>query len=137
MNTLVEELKAYVKDKPNITFIYGRVDFANLARYIDEGNLHLFLLSQEVNYRTGTFGVDEVEYVGTLLYVLKGNIAVDWQKKYDDNIARIHKENRKLVDHFNGCTGFRASDWRTLEVINEMDEGMDGLMITATLLTHA
>ena len=137
MNTLVEELKDYIKDKPNITFVYGRIDSANLHRYTDEGDLYLFLLSQESNFSIDTFGIDRIEFVVNILYVLKGSIADDWQKKYDTNISRIYDENKKLAQHFKTCSDFQDESWRAVEVINDMDEAMDGLLINATISTHA
>lgn len=126
------ELLKLISENKDWVFQYGRRDFANLYDEMPNGKIHIFLDPVRLENNFDDFdALDNIEYTGTFMLVVSSEFNQDYITKYVDNIKPlIDGAGKELLDTIACDPDYSISQWSALEVINILDYGFDGLLIT-------
>lgn len=135
------EFMKEVASEEGLDFHYARRDFANLYHSEDEVDLsktQLFLdpVSIETNY--DVYGNKESElYTGHFMLLKHSSFQEDdYEKRYLEKIRPILTMAEEAIISEVGCRGLRITFWQSVEVINVMDENLDGLIINYQIINE-
>lgn len=133
--TLIAQLKTYANEQ-HWTFVYGRIDYANVLVEPTPNQIYLVLMVQDTTDFIGQYGV-EYQSAKTRMLLLRGaDLNVEnYESKYEDNIKELQNLGKKFKEDMLDCHDWRPTAWQSVEVINKMDANSDGIMINATFKT--
>lgn len=126
------EILKLISENKDWIFQYGRRDFANLYDEMPNGKVHIFLDPVRIENEFDEFDVlDTMNYTGTLMLVVSSEFDQDYLTKYVENIKPlIDGAGKELLDSLACHPDYSINQWSSLEVINILDYGFDGLLIT-------
>lgn len=113
-------------------FEYGRRDFTNLYNEIEDDQIHIFLDPVKIDSNFDDFNsLESNTYSGTFMLVVSSEFDQDYTTKYTENIKPLlDSTNKELLDTISCHPDITISQWSVLEVVNILDYGFDGLLIT-------
>lgn len=132
---MYEILKQIAKDN-NLGFTYARRDYANLHNEIPTGHPHVFLDPVQITETFGEYNqIESRQFAGSFLVVISSDIEKgNYEQRYLDEIKPILDETMGSITGSMKCGAkIQINSWRTVEVINLFDYGMDGIAVTYTV----
>ena len=117
-------------------FEYSRQDYQNLIQDIEEDKLYLFVDPITTDTAFSDAGNETLTYSGKIMLLLSSDVDEEYSDKYAQYIQPLISGAGATLKSAFSCSDYQINQWKQLEVINLLDDNLDGLMITysATLI---
>lgn len=126
-----------LSDSKGWTFEYGRRDFMNL--YNEAGNnddIYLFLDPVQVDPNYNEFNqLVSTTYSGSFMILKSSDLGDGYTERYLNDIKPIIDEQIEVVRQKLFSEELTINTFRSIEIINMLDYGFDGVVITYDLTT--
>ena len=119
-----------IADTNSWGFNYSPDDYRNLFQDCEAGKIYLFVDPITTDTIFSDVGNETITYSGKFFLVLSSDVDEEYLDKYNDYIKPLISGAGGILKTELACTNYQINQWKQLEVINILDENMDGLMIT-------
>jgi hypothetical protein len=110
-------------------FTYGRPDYNNLKRDIEDDKHYLFVDPVELTSSFSDVGNETVSYSGRFMLLLSSDVDDMYEDKYNDYIKPINDISLQLIKDELACSNYQINLFKVLEMINEYDQNFDGVLV--------
>jgi hypothetical protein len=129
MKEILEEIAA----ESNYIFEYARRDHLNLFDDVSNDLVpHLFvdpIIEDEVHDDMNV--LEQTNYSGNFMFVMSSDLDEEsYAFRYENYIKPLRVELKKLKDSVSCGYEVTFKQWRIVEVINMLDQNMDGLVVS-------
>jgi hypothetical protein len=126
---MFEFLKELANDN-DWQFVYGRDDYQNLTE-LETNQLGLFVDPITFDSKFSDYGEEyQKSYSVSMMLLVNSDVDEDYQFKYDNHIQPLIESQLVTIKEAFACSNFSITSWRTIELINYLDNNYDGLIIT-------
>jgi len=113
-------------------FDYGRNDFHNL---IDDAGTNVFLLLDPVKLKNNyndSGSIESITYSGSFMLLKSSDIDEEsYNFRYENYIKPLHENELDLINNELICEQeAEILEWNETEVINVIDENLDGIIVS-------
>lgn len=111
------------------SFEYARQDYLNLYDDVEAGKIYLMVEPITTDSAFSDLGNETVTFSGKLWIVMSSDVDEEYKDKYEQYIEPIFSNIRKTITNTFACSDYELKLFRTTEVINFLDENLDGLLV--------
>lgn len=130
--TLNDDVKAYAEKQTDYQYALGNDAFINTTS-LEKDKTYLFLIPIRNTYN---FENTREEIDVDVVLARAGDIGDTYQTKYQENIADLEVEARKLRQYFLQCRHHRLEEFYWEPEVNQYAENLDGVRVRAGFIAY-